>query len=248
MHTAPASYPSNKTNYQGRIYRERESSDGSDNLIFDLLNTAINRSDLPPNQKSFLKRKSNGNLRIIKVVNNLLRSSIIVTYTPSLLNRQKTIEVFFKRYRKNTVDQFGQSCRVTTAEVYDLMQITDTYRLVSDVEKHMTVVPENLKTITEVLPVRIDGFTSIGQECLYAFEIHAFDIVPNNKPLEGTIELSLVSDQMVKDFTVSIADIINFNNISELIGKWVVLNYKGAFKIKSKDEIYSSYNVWTKYD
>lgn len=223
--------------------RHPRDNDSTDTLVFELLGNAINRNDLPPNQKSFLKRKTNGDLRIIKVVNNLLRSTIVVTFTPSVLNRERTVEVFFKRYRKNTVAQFGQSCRMTSTSTYNLLNIEDTYRLVADVETHMAVVPENLKTINEALPIRIEGFTSITEDSLYAFEIHAFDVIACDNPLEGSIELSLVSNQMVKDFTIKIVDILNFNNISELIGKFVVLNYKGAFKIKSKDEIYSSYNV-----
>jgi hypothetical protein len=230
-----------KGNNQNRSFRDN--SDSTDNLVHELLGNAINRNDLPPNQKSFLKRKTNGDLRIIKVVNNLLRSTIVVTFTPSVLNRERTIEVFFKRYRKNTVDQFGQSCRVTSTSSYNLLNIEDTYRLVSDVEKHMAVVPENLKTINEALPIRIGDFTQISEDSLYAFEIHAFDVVPSENPLEGSIELSLVSNQMVKDFTIKISDIVYFNDISDLIGKFVVLNYKGAFKIKNKDEIFSSYNV-----
>lgn len=221
----------------------RDNSDSTGNLVFELLGNAIDRKDIPPNQKSFLKKKINGDLCIIKVVNNLLRSTIVVTFTPSILNRERTVEVFFKRYRKNTVAQFGQSCRMTSSTTYNLLNIEDTYRLVSDVETHMAMVPENLKTINEALPIRIEDFTHITEDSLYAFEIHAFDVLPSDNPLEGSIELSLVSNQMMKDFTIKIADIIYFNNISELIGKFVVLNYKGAFKIKSKDEIYSSYNV-----
>ena len=230
-----------RNNNQNR--QQRDTNDSTDTLVFELLGRAINRNDLPPNQKSFLKKKTNGSLRIIKVANKLLRSTIVVTFTPSILKRERTVEVFFKRYRKNTVAQFGQSRQMTSTATYDLLNTQDVSRLQEDVEIHMAVVPENLKTINEVLPIRIEGFTSITEDSLYAFEIHAFEVIPAEKPLEGSIELSLVSNQMVKDFTIRIADIINFNTIEDLIGKFVVLNYKDAFKIKSKDEIYESYNV-----
>lgn len=227
-------------------HTQRNQVSNTDNLIFDLLNTAINRDSKNGNHRSFLKRKTNGDLQITKVVNNVLRSTVVVTYVPSILNQQKTVSVFFKRYRMNTVEKFGQSCRETHESIYNLLDIEDSFRFVQDVQKHMAVVPENLKTINEALPVRMSNFSSIEKDTLYAFEIHAFDIVTNSEPLGGMIEMTLVSDKMTKDFSIKISDIISFNNISDLIGKWVVLNYKGAFKIKTKDEIYSSYNVLEK--
>ena len=42
---------------------------------------------------------------------------------------------------------------------------------------------------------------------------------------------------------VNVNDIIHHNDISELVGMYVVLNYKHAFKIKTKEEILRSYKV-----
>lgn len=233
--------PPHRRDYISRS--QYNTNDSCDNLIFDLLNNAIRRSGLPIYQQSTLKRKNKGDLKIIKVLNNLLRNTVVLTYHHSFLNKEKTVEAFFKRYRKNTVDKFGQPRRVTQTAVYNLLDIKDTYRLVEDVEKHMAILPENLKTINDQLNVRISDFTEITRDSLFAFEIYGFEIKPSEKPLDGYIELSLVSNKMEKDLTIKISDIINFNNISELIGKWIVINYKGAFKIKTKDEIFNSYNI-----
>lgn len=213
-------------------------------LVRGLLSTAITREGLANPQQSYIKRKRNEDLQIVKVVNNLLRNTVVVTYTVSKLNVSRVVDVYFKRYRRNTVDKFCEPCRETIDKRYNLALKEDCERFVLDVEEHMRVCPENLKTVNEALPLRVAGFDAIGQDTLYALEIHAFDVRRDaTDALESTIEMSLASDRMTKDFSIKVRDIVNFNKIEELIGKWVVMNSKGAFKIKSKNELQHSYNV-----
>lgn len=213
-------------------------------ILTGLLTSAILKDGLEDTQMSFIKKKRSGHLQIVKVVNNLLRNTVVVTYPMSKLNSRKLINVFYKRYRRNTVDKFGYPCRETVEKTYDLERMTECVRLVVDVEKHMRVCPDNLKSVNEALSVRMHGFEEVGTDCLYAFQIYAFDIVRDKEdPMNSIIELSLASDLMTRDFSIRVRDIVNFNDISQLVGNWVVMNYKGAFKIKSKEEIYASYNV-----
>ncbi len=194
---------------------------------------------------SFIKRKSNGDLRIVKVVNNLLRNTVVITYLFSELNPSMVIDVDFKRYRRNTVDKFGQPCCDTVRKRYDLDSPQQSFAFVRDVEEHMRICPDNLKTNNEQLNLRMHGFDHIGEDSLYAMEIYSFDLIPseNGVALESSIELLLASDRFTRDFTIKVKDIINFNDISTLVGQWVVFNFKDAFKIKSKEELKASYHL-----
>lgn len=213
-------------------------------IVVGLLNTAITREGLQDSQKSFLKRKRNGNLQIVKVVNNRLRNTVIITYAISKLNDSKVVDVYFKRYRKNTVEKFGQPCRETIERRYDLNVMGDNIQFVRDVEDHMRVCPENLKTVTEALPIRVKGFKEIRRDSLYAFEIYAFDVVKNQEdPLNSYIDLALVSDKMERNFRIKVRDIVNYNDIESLVGMWIVVNYKDSFKIKNKEDILTNYSV-----
>lgn len=211
-----------------------------------LVKSAISRStgDNQQDRHTFIKRKRNGELQIVKVVNNLLRNTVLITYPYSQLNESNIVDVDFKRYRHNTVDQFGQPCRETIRKTYDLSIPQESFRFVRDVEEHMRICPENLKTINEALPLRMSGFDHIDNDTLYAMQICAFDVIKSDEgPLEATIDLSLASDRLTRDFAIKVKEIINFNDISKLVGQWVVFNFKGAFKIKSKDELRLSYNL-----
>ena len=78
--------------------------------VSGLVKSAIERSQKQDQlaQNTFIKRKSNGDLQIVKVVNNLLRNTVLITYPRSTLNESRIVVVDYKRYRHNTVDQFGQ--------------------------------------------------------------------------------------------------------------------------------------------
>lgn len=232
---------------KGYMNVQAPKSNTTRDIVSGLLTTALTRDGLENSQQCFLKKKRNDDLRIIKVVNNLLRNSVIITYVISKLNNNKVIDVYFKRYRKNTIEKFGQPCRITVNKRYDLDTMQDCNDFVKDIEEHMRVCPENLKTINEALPLRISGFSEIGTDTLYAMEIYDFHLNTNRAfPLESTIDLSLVSDKFTKDFTINVKDIITYTEISELVGKWLVFNYKGAFKIKDKEDLHQSYNVIVK--
>ena len=213
-------------------------------IVTGLLNTAITREGLQDSQKSFIKRKRNDDTQIVKVVNNRLRSTVVITYAVSKLNKNRVINVFFKRYRKNTVEQFGQPCRETLEKNYDLNKMQDTIDFVKDVEEHMRVTPSNLKTVNEKLPVRMKGFKTINKDTLYGLEIYAYKVKKNpNDVLNSIIELSLISDNYETTFDVKVADIINYNDITNLVGMYIVMNHKGSYKIKTKQDILTSYEV-----
>lgn len=216
--------------------------------VSGLVKSAIERSQKKDqlSEHTFMKRKRtrDSELQIVKVVNNLLRSTVLITYPLSRLNESKIVVVDYKRYRHNTVEHFCQPCRDTERKSYDLAIPQQAFQFVDDVEKHMRICPENLKTTNSALPLRMEGFDSIGEDSLYAMEIHAFDVHKNpDDSLESTIDMSLASDRFTRDFTIKVKDIINFNEISELVGKWVVFNFRDAFKIKSKEELKSSYRL-----
>lgn len=214
--------------------------------VSGLVKSAIIRSNEygDEGKHTFIKRKRNGDLQIIKVVNNLLRNTVLITFPHSRLNQSKEIDVDFKRYRHNTVERFAEPCRETVRKRYDLNIPTHAFQFVADIEEHMKICPENLKTTNDPLPLKMGGFDHISDDTLYAMEIHAFDVIPNEEDrMESVIDMSLASDSFMRDFTVKVKDIINFNDISKLVGQWVVFNFKDAFKIKSKEELQSSYNL-----
>lgn len=212
--------------------------------VSGLIKSFTLRSQQENQSPTFVKRKRNGELQIIKVLNNLLRNTVLITYPLSRLNESNLVTVDFKRYRHNTVDQFGQPCRDTERKSYDLSIPQQAFQFVADLEEHMRICPENLKTVNTALPLRMKGFDTIGTDSLYAMEIHAFNVVKHEGgALEATIEMSLASDMLERNFTVPVKDIINFNDIAHLVGKWVVFNFKDAFKIKSKEELKSSYRL-----
>jgi hypothetical protein len=214
--------------------------------VSGLVKSAIDRSQKQDQlaRNTFIKRKSNGDLQIVKVVNSLLRSTVLITYPRSHLNESKIVVVDYKRYRHNTVDQFGQPCRDTERKSYDLNVPQQAFQFVADVEEHMRISPENLKTNNVALPLRMHGFDHIGEDSLYAMEIHAFNVIKSDEgALESVIDMSLASDNFTRDFAIKVKDIINFNDISKLVGKWVVFNFRDAFKIKSKEELQSSYRL-----
>lgn len=213
-------------------------------MVSGLVKSATERAGYDQDKRTFIKRKRSADLQIIKVVNNLLRNTVVITYPHTRLNGQTTVDVDFKRYRHNTVDQFGQPCRDTVRKQYNLSNPQHSFQFVKDVEEHMRICPENLKTVNTALPVRMHGFEEIGDDALYAMEIYAFEVHPSSAgPMETTIDLSLTSDMITRDFTIKVKDIINFNDISKLVGQWIVFNFKGAFKIKTKDELKASYNL-----
>ncbi len=214
--------------------------------VSGLVKSAIERSQKQDQlaQNTFIKRKSNGDLQIVKVVNNLLRNTVLITYPRSTLNESRIVVVDYKRYRHNTVDQFGQPCRDTDRKSYDLGIPQQSFQFVADVEEHMRICPENLKTTNVALPLRMHGFDHIGDDSLYAMEIHAFNVIKSEDgAMESVIDMSLASDNYTRDFAIKVKDIINFNDISKLVGKWVVFNFRDAFKIKSKDELKLSYRL-----
>ena len=61
--------------------------------------------------------------------------------------------------------------------------------------------------------------------------------------LNSFIELSLISDNYETTFDVKVADIINYNDITNLVGMYIVMNHKGSYKIKTKQDILTSYEV-----
>lgn len=215
-----------------------------DDDLFGRIKVLVTRDDHVNQQRTFVKKKVNDNLTIVKVVNNLLRSTVIVTYARSSYNNSMVVDVHFKRYRHNTVEQYGMPCRITSADSYNLAIEAERERFANDVGFHMRVTPDNLKTVKENLPVRLSGFDTIEDDCLYAMEIFEFKIVhdPNDR-LNSMIELSLVNDVTTMDKTIRVRDIVNFNDINDLVGRYFVTNYKGAYKIKTKEEILQAYTV-----
>lgn len=214
--------------------------------VSGFVKSAIERSkhDDHAERLIFIKPKRNGDLQIIKVVNNMLRNTVLITYPHSRLNESLIVTVDYKRYRHNTIDRFGQPCRDTERKSYDLRITQQQFQFVKDVEEHMRICPENLKTANSALPLRIQGFDHIGEDSLYAMEIHAFNVIKSEDgALESVIDMSLASDNFTRDFAIKVKDIINFNDISKLVGKWVVFNFLGAFKIKTKEELGKSYRL-----
>src|SRR5574343_1943987 len=229
---------------QRRGYSKVTNNTNRNGFVKSLINTAITREGLQDAQKTFIKIKKVADKKVIKVVNNRLRSTVLVSFTESKLNCSMEVEVFFKKYRKNTIEQYGLPCKDTVVRNYDLSKKIDCEDFVRDIEEHMAVTPSNLKTINEALPVKMKNFTEIGKDSLYALEIHNSTIVKNKDDLRNSvIELLLVSNQCEMNFNVNVNDIIHHNDISELVGMYVVLNYKHAVKIKTKEEILRSYKV-----
>ena len=229
--------------YARRGYVPISSQKQFHDTIEKLIKSAITRESGGDHQKAFLKRKRNDDMNILKIVNSYLRSSIIITFIESALNQSRTVNVFFKRYRHNTIDQFGLPCRTVRVQTYDLDKVYDCVDFVHDIEAHMRYEDSNLKTVNSALPLRVNDFEDIKDDSLYALEIYNFNVSPDPRdPMESDIELALTSDKMQKDLTIKVKDIINFNSIEDLVGKWVVLNHLGAFKIKTKQEL-GQYNV-----
>lgn len=228
--------------------------DIKDSLIIKLMKKVINKDYLPFAERAYIKKKWNGNVKIIKMVNSLLRNTVVVTYPPSTLNSDKKIEVHFKHYRENTVDKFGQTCREIEVVKYDLSEHSQCQKFIKKMELHMAVTPENSKIVNEALPVLVSGFDKIEEHTLYAMEIHACNIERSEHSddkedvFKSKLDLVLASDTMAMDFQIKVEDIVNFNNISDLVGKWMIFNYKGAFKIKNKEEMNAIYDVYPKGD
>ncbi len=229
---------------QRRGYSKVTETNNRNGFVQSLISAAITRDGLQEAQKTFIKIKKVADKKVIKIVNNRLRSTVLVSFIESKLNTSLQVEVFFKKYRKNTIASYGLPCKETVVKTYDLANKIDCDNFVTDIEEHMAVTATNLKTINEQLPVRMKDFQAITNDSLFAMEIHSSKIVRNNEdPLNSHIELWLVSNLYETNFTVKVSDIINHNDITDLIGMYVVFNYKYAFKIKTKDEINRSYRL-----
>lgn len=229
---------------QRRGYSKVSGTTNRNGFVQSLISAAITREGLQDAQKTFIKIKKVADKKVIKIVNNRLRSTVLVSFIESKLNTSMEVEVYFKKYRKNTIEQYGLPCKETIVKTYDLSNKIDCDNFVLDIENHMAVTPANLKTINEQLTVRMKDFNYITKDSLFAMEIHSSKIIKNkDDPLNSLIELLLVSNLYETNFTIKVSDIIHHNDITDLIGMYVVFNYKYAFKIKTKDEILRSYKL-----
>lgn len=194
--------------------------------------------------KDYIKLIEKGDLQLVKIVNNILRSSVIVSYPISKLNKIMMVKVYFKRYRKNTIDKFCYPNNKVYIRSYNLDLMLDCDRFVKDIENHMSITQDNLRSINRPLPLKLKGFEEIGRDSLYGFEIYSFDLNRNEEdPINSEIQLHVMNDLVEKDVTVKVNEIVNFNKISDLVGKYYVTNYKGAYKIRNKDDLPRSYFV-----
>ena len=213
-------------------------------VVSSVLNDYIAWAERERIDTLFVKQTISNGIRMFKLVNNKLRSTILVRLKESKLNRLDRATVIFKRYRRNTVEDFGQPRHQVEQRDYDLTKFEESALLFEHIKEHMVCEPWNLKTLEEPLEVRMQGFEKIDAKTLFAFEIYDFQITKNEtEPMESKVTLSLMSDLMSHEIELVLKDIVNFTDIEGLVGKWVVINHKGASKIKAKAAIVLDYKV-----